>query len=388
MELMIQFDFSTSPRILFRLGAIKEIGKIASEFGNRVLLVMGKHLQVASAAIQNLIESGFTITEYIREGEPTDQIIKDGLNLAKSAGVDMVVACGGGSSIDTGKAISAMMTNPGELEDYLEVVGKSLPLLNQAAPFIAIPTTAGTGSEVTRNAVIRIISHGIKVSLRGQKIIPRIAIVDPELTLGLPPEVTAYTGMDALTQLIEPYLTLKANPLSDALCLEGMKLSRKSLLKAFDSGNDLSAREDLSLASLFSGIALANSGLGGVHGIAGVIGGMTPAPHGALCARLLPYVFEVNASLIHRAGKDSATYEKLLLIGRILLDSDSHEIDKTVKYLEDLGRKLKIGGLQSYGVNAKDFPSIIEHSLTSSSMKGNPVALSKEQIKRILEKAL
>jgi len=384
---MNQFDFSTSPRILFRSGAVKDIGKVASEFGKKALLVTGTHIQVASSVKQYLVLSGFTATDFIREGEPTDQTIKDGVKLAKSLRIDLVVACGGGSSIDTGKAISALLTNPGELEDYLEVVGKGLPLLNQAAPFIAVPTTAGTGSEVTRNAVIRILGQGIKVSLRGQKIIPRIAIVDPELTLQLPPEVTAYTGMDALTQLMEPYLTFKANPFTDSLCLEGMVRSTKSLVKAFESGEDITAREDLSLASLFSGIALANSGLGGVHGIAGVIGGMTPAPHGALCARLLPYVFEMNANLISQESKDSIAYEKLKVITRILLDSDTHEFGETVKYLEKLAEQLKIGRLQAYGVNAKDFPFIVENSLSSSSMKGNPVLLNSEQLQRILEKA-
>jgi alcohol dehydrogenase class IV len=388
MGMMTQFDFSTATRILFRSGAVKDIGKVAAEFGKNVLFVTGKHIQISTSVKQNLAENGFVVTEFVREGEPSDQTIKEGVRLAKGCRIEMVIACGGGSSIDTGKAISAMLTNPGELEEYLELVGKGLPLVNQAAPFIAIPTTAGTGSEVTRNAVIRILSHGVKVSLRGQKIIPRVAIVDPELTLALPPDVTGYTGMDALTQLIEPYLTLKANPLSDALSIEGIKRSKKSLLKAYHSGNDISAREDLSLASLFSGIALANSGLGGVHGIAGVIGGMTPAPHGALCACLLPYVFESNAELITQNSKKSSAYEKLLTIGRILLDSEPNEMGDIVKYLEELAEILNIGRLKSFGVNEKDFPAIIDYSMTSSSMKGNPVSFSKEQIKRILEKAL
>ena len=385
---MIQFDFSTSPRIIFHSGMVKDVGKVANEFGTKALLVTGTHIQIASSIKQYLVSSGLNVTEFVREGEPTNQTIKDGVKLAKSAGIDLVIACGGGSSIDAGKAISALMTNQGELEDYLEVVGKGLPVSNQAAPLIAIPTTAGTGSEVTRNAVIRILSHGIKVSLRGQKIIPRVAIIDPELTLQLPPQITAYTGMDALAQLIEPFLTLKSNPLTDAICLEGMKRSKRSLLKAFESGDDITAREDLSLASLFSGIALANSGLGAVHGIAGVIGGMTPAPHGALCARLLPYVFEANAHFIAEVDRESSANKKMIMIGKVLLDSEAHDINETIDYLKDLVEKLKIDHLQSFGVHAKDFPAIIEHSLSSSSMKGNPVPLSREQIKRILEKAL
>ena len=385
---MIQFEFSTAPRIIFRSGAVKDINKIASEFGENVFFVTGRHVVASTGVKQNLLENGFAITEFVREGEPSDQVIKEGAKLAKGSQIDLVIACGGGSCIDTGKAISAMMTNPGELMDYLEVVGNGLPLVNQAAPFMAIPTTAGTGSEVTRNAVIRILNHGVKVSLRGQKIIPQVAIVDPELSLTLPPDVTAYTGMDALTQLIEPYLALKANPLSDALSIEGIKRAKRSLLKAFQNGNDLTAREDLSLASLLSGIALANSGLGGVHGIAGVIGGMISAPHGALCARLLPYVFEMNSEIITQNSKGSEGYEKISNIGRILLDSDKTEFMDTVTYLLELAEKLGIGSLKSYGVNEKDIPAIIEHSLTSSSMKGNPVLLSKEQIRRILEMAL
>ena len=385
---MIQFDFSTSPRIIFRSGVVSDIGKIAKGFGNNALLVTGSHIQAASVVKQNLISGGLKVTEFVREGEPSDQTIREGMKLAKSVDIDLVIACGGGSSIDTGKAISALMTNPGELEDYLEIVGKGHPLAKPAMPFIAIPTTAGTGSEVTRNAVIRIQAHGIKVSLRGQNIVPRIAIIDPELIFYLSSEITAYTGMDALTQLIEPYLTLKSNPFTDAICLEGMKRSKRSLMKAFQSIEVLEAREDLCLASLFGGIALANSGLGAVHGIAGVIGGTNPAPHGALCARLLPYVFEMNANLIFQGSKDSIVYEKMRHIGRILLDVDANNMSDAVKYLEDLIENLKINRLSAYGVSVKDFPIIIEHSLSSSSMKGNPIPLGGEEIKRILEKAL
>jgi alcohol dehydrogenase class IV len=385
---MIDFDFSTSRRVIFRSGAINDIGRIAGEIGKKTLLVTGFHNQAAFQVKQNLISRGIEVIDYLRIGEPTIQTIKEGLKFAKNANINLIVACGGGSSIDTGKAISALMNNPGQLEDYLEIVGKGKKLSNSYIPLIAIPTTAGTGSEVTRNAVIRIQEKGIKVSLRGITLIPKIAIIDPELTLHLRPEITANTGMDALSQLIESYLTIKSNPLTDALCVEGMKRTIRSLEKAYNSGDDLVAREDLCIASLFSGIALANSGLGSVHGIAGVIGGLINAPHGALCARLLPYAYKINENLIIKENKESPLYKKIVIIHRLISGSKAFKSNQVVDYFENIVDKLKIKKLGDYGIEKRDFSHIISISINSSSMKGNPVCLESRQIRSILENAL
>ena len=216
-------------------------------------------------------------------------LVRQGVELARREQCDLVIAFGGGSAIDAGKAIAALLANGGELTDYLEVIGKGQPLRHPSVPFIAVPTTAGTGSEVTRNAVLASAEHQVKVSMRSPLMLPRLAVVDPELTLELPPAVTASTGLDALTQLIEPYVSIRANPLTDGFCLEGLRRVSRSLRRAYHAGRDITAREDMSLASLLGGLALANAGLGVVHGFAAPVGGMFHAPHGAICAALLPH---------------------------------------------------------------------------------------------------
>jgi len=207
------------------------------------------------------------------DGEPSLSTIREGVALAKTERCDFVVGFGGGSAIDAGKAIAAMLTNPGDVLDYLEIIGQGKVLKSNSAPFLAIPTTAGTGSEVTRNAVLASPEHRLKVSLRSPYLQPRIALVDPELALELPAALTATTGLDALTQLIEAYVSCRANPMTDALCAEGIRRAARSLRRACDDGHNLAAREDMALASLLSGIALANAGLGAVHGFAGPIAG-------------------------------------------------------------------------------------------------------------------
>src|SRR5208282_5705063 len=221
---------------------------------------------------------------------------------------------GGGSAIDAAKAIAAMLTNKGELLDYVEIIGRGKPLTQPSAPFIAVPTTAGTGSEVTRNAVLASPEHRVKVSLRSPLMLPRVAVVDPELTYALPPAITASTGLDALTQLIEPFVCARANPMVDALCIEGIRRAARSLREVVHQNPGKSAREDMALASLFGGIALANAGLGAVHGFAGPMGGMFAAPHGALCAALLPGVMAANVAALRRrqpGGEGLRRYDEI-----------------------------------------------------------------------------
>ena len=298
-----------------------------------------------------------------------------------------MIGFGGGSSLDSAKAISALLTNTGELMDYLEVVGKGQKIANPAAPMIALPTTAGTGTEVTRNAVISSPEHHVKVSMRSPLMIPSVAIVDPELTLTMPPSVTASTGMDALTQVIEAYVSSRANPMTDVIAAEGIKRGAQSLLAAYQNGQDLTAREDMALTSLFGGLALANGGLGAVHGFAGPIGGMFQAAHGAICASLLPYVMKYNARVIQSLSGMDALLQRFRQVAAWVTGNPNASIDEGVKWLEDLAKSLQIPGLHDIGIERADFPRIIEKSKASSSMQKNPVKLDERILEAILDEA-
>ena len=232
--------------------------------------------------------------------------MEQGVELAKAERCELVIGFGGGSALDAAKAIAAMLANGGELLDYLEIIGRGKPLTKPSAPFIAIPTTAGTGAEVTRNAVLASPEHKVKVSLRSPLMLAKVAVVDPELTYDLPSALTASTGLDALTQLIEPFVCNRANPMTDGLCVEGLRRAARSLRMAFGKGRDQDAREDMAVASLFGGMALSNAGLGAVHGFAGPIGGSFSAPHGAICAALLPHVMAMNLRALRQRDPHGA----------------------------------------------------------------------------------
>jgi len=290
----MRFEFATATRIIFGPGTLREVGPIAAQMGSRALVVTGRTRARATPLLDALTAQGIDIVTFSVAGEPTTEVARLGTQRAREADCDMIIGFGGGSVLDTAKAISALLTNGGVPLDYLEVIGRGQPLTRPSAPCIAIPTTAGTGAEVTRNAVLASPEHRVKVSLRSPLMLPRLALVDPELTHTLPPEITASTGLDALTQVMEPYVSKRANPLTDALCREGMRRAARSLRRAYGQGDDAAAREDMALTSLFGGLALANAKLGAVHGFAGPMGGMFPAPHGAICGRLLPHVMAVN----------------------------------------------------------------------------------------------
>ncbi len=291
---MSSFEFATANRIIFGAGKLNGLADQLKGRTKRPLLVCGNSSDAIPRVRVILSAQGIPFDEFHVHGEPTVDTVSEGVLVALEHGSDMVIGLGGGSVLDAGKAISALATNRGDIFDYLEVVGKGQPLTNTPLPYIAIPTTAGTGTEVTRNAVLESPSHGVKVSLRSPMMLPSIALVDPELTYSLPPEITASSGLDALTQLIEPFVSIKANPMTDAICREGMHYAVGSLRRVYHDGADVSAREGMALASLFGGMAFANASLGTVHGFAGPLGGMLHAPHGAICARLLPLVMEAN----------------------------------------------------------------------------------------------
>lgn len=357
---MISFEFATATRIVFGAGKAKELGAIIAGFGKRALVVRPPF---AMSGIPDGIP--FEVAS-----EPTVALVREGAALARRESCDVVVGFGGGSAIDTAKAIAALLANGGDPLDYVEVVGKGKALTKPSVPFIAVPTTAGTGAEVTRNAVLGSPEHKVKVSMRSPHMLARVALVDPLLTLGLPPAVTASTGLDALTQVIEPFVSCKANPMTDAICREGMRCAARSLRRVFEHGDDAAAREDMSLASLFGGLALANAGLGAVHGFAAPIGGMFPkAPHGAVCAALLAPVMEMNM----RRAPNRERFE---------------EVRQIVGEVSELVGALKVPGLSAYGLCSGNVPELVERAMQASSMKGNPVALSPEELREILLRAL
>ena len=296
------FEFATAGRILFGRGKSQQIPALARDLGRRALVVLGGSSRGREALTEGLFDAGVRSVVFNVSGEPTTDLVDQAAGIARADGCDLVISVGGGSVIDAGKAVAGMLANPGEVRDYLELAGGGKPLLKRGVPFIAVPTTAGTGTEVTRNAVLDVSEHKVKASLRSSHLLARLAVVDPELTLSLPPAITAYTGMDALTQLIEPFVSNAANPVTDAVCREGLTRAARSLARDYRDGSDVAAREDMALAALFGGIALANARLGAVHGFASVLGGTTGHPHGAICARLLPFVMEANIRAVHERG--------------------------------------------------------------------------------------
>jgi len=384
----MRFEFTTANRIIFGAGTVKQVGSITSQMGQRALIVTGKSTERAQRVIDQLDDQEIKWQLFQVTGEPTTASVTEGVEDARSFQADLVIGIGGGSVLDTGKVIAALLTNRGELMDYLEVIGKGRQLEKRSVSYIAIPTTAGTGTEVTRNAVIASPEHRVKVSMRSPFMLPELAIVDPELTYSLPPSVTASTGLDALTQLIEPYVSIGANPLTDAICREGIKRAARSLLAAFRDGSNTTAREDVSLASLFGGLALANAKLGIVHGIAGVIGGMIPAAHGVLCARLLPFVMEMNLKALKLCNPESPALERYAEVAQILTEKPSARAEDGIDWVFNLCRELNIPTLSDLKLSDQDIPVVVEKSQKASSTKGNPVKLTNEEIREIISKAL
>jgi len=381
------FEFASANRILFGEGMLSKAGPIASEFGKRALVVTGSG-SVPLGGLWDVLESaGITGVGFQVETEPDVHTISAGLEQARSHQCELVIGFGGGSVLDTGKAIAAMLTNPGVLMDYLEVIGAGKEIPKPAAPMIALPTTAGPGTEVTRNAVILSPEHQVKVSMRSHKMIPTVAIIDPELTYSMPPAVTASTGMDALTQVIEGYVSKRANPMTDIICREGIKRGSKSLLRAFINGEDKSARKDMCLTSLFGGLALANGGLGAVHGFAGPIGGMFKAPHGVICASLLPYVMKYNVKASEIISEPLQIQSRYRDIARWITGDPQASIADGVTWIAELAEALEIPGLHALGIERADFNQIIEQSKVSSSMQKNPVMLDEAILKAILTEA-
>jgi alcohol dehydrogenase class IV len=383
----LRFEFATSQSILFGNGIVSEVPDLAQGLGHRAF-ILHDTIYSARILIEKLTLLSLDPLPHPTRGEPTIQSVLGAFQAARESGCDLVIGIGGGSTMDTGKAVSVMLSNPGDLFDYLEIVGEGYAFKNPSIPFIAIPTTAGTGSEVTRNAVIGIPDQHLKVSLRSPLMLPRYAIVDPELTYSLPPDITAQTGLDALTQLIEPFVCNTPSPLTDAVCRDGIPRIARSLLAAYGNGRDTYAREDMSLASMFGGIALANARLGAVHGLASPIGGMIPAPHGALCARLLPIVMKANLDALRNIQTDSPAMVRYSEVSKLLTGDSTAIPEDGVEWIWNLCHAMKILPLAEFGLKASLFSEIVSQAQKASSMKGNPIFLTDRELTDILVKAI
>jgi alcohol dehydrogenase class IV len=348
------FELATASRIIFGAGRARELPALVR--GRRVLLVTGRRGSPIGIDAAHQVHV---------EGEPT---VDDARRASAFAfpDVEIVVAIGGGSALDLGKAAAVLIANGGDPVRHLEVIGEGRPFLRPSLPCICVPTTAGTGSEVTRNAVLGSAVHGVKASLRSPYMLPSVALVDPELTYDLPPALTASTGLDALTQLIEPFVSSRANAFVDAICRDAIPRAIAALPQAF--AGDRAARAEMSYASLCGGLALANAGLGAVHGLAGPIGGRFPAPHGAVCAVLLPHVVAMNAA---RTG-----HPKFAELAAMTGD------------LAAFVSRFALPPLASYGIGEVDVPVLVAQARQASSMKGNPVALADADLAEILTRAL
>lgn len=386
------FQFSRLPLIYFGPGKLPSLTGIIKTYGNTVLLITGNSSFVSSSYYEELIRSfkrsGIVCFNVVIDEEPSVEDIDDAVSQYSNENINVVVAIGGGSVMDAGKAISAMMYKSESVLNFLEGIGQS-DHPGTKIPFIAVPTTSGTGSEATKNAVIsRVGSDGFKRSLRHDNLVPDIALVDPELTLNCPPDITAASGMDCFTQLTEAYLSTKANPYTDALSLAGLKSVKTSLKKSYLNGGDLPARTGMSFAALTSGICLANAGLGAVHGFASSVGGALKIPHGLVCGTLMATANEINVRELRNSGADTGTLKKYTELGKLFLDidgkSDEFYIDGFVEYLHNLTLELKLARLGSYGLKKEG----IEAICAKTDIKNNPVKLTSDNLIEILNNRL
>ena len=387
------FEVAAPARIVFGAGAVAGLGAIARELGGHALVVTGRSPERAAAGLRQLGTAGVRATTFPVAGEPTVETARAGVGAARAAGCDVVVGFGGGSALDAAKAIAALLGNGGDPLDYLEVVGRGRPLQRPSAPVVAVPTTAGTGSEVTKNAVLASPEHGVKASLRSPLMLARLALVDPDLLDGLPADVVAASGLDALSQLIEPFLSARANPFSDGLAREGIRRSAGALGRAHAAaraGSPIAAadREALALASLHGGLCLANAGLGAVHGFAAPVGGMFAAPHGAVCAALLAPVLRTNLAALRSRAPESPVLARFAELATLLTGRAGATPEDGLAFVAELTGALEVPGLGRYGATRADLQALVAKARVASSMKGNPIALTDGELAEIAGAAL
>jgi alcohol dehydrogenase class IV len=381
----MSFEFATAARIVVGAGRAQELPGLLGSLGTRALVVTGadpaRHRDVLDAL--SLPAAVFPVA-----AEPTVELARTAVAAARQHGADVIAAIGGGSVIDTGKATAMLLGNGGDPLDYLEVVGSGQRITRPALPCVAVPTTAGTGAEVTANAVLAVPSHQVKASLRSPLMIPRVALVDPLLTVSCPPPVTAASGLDALTQCLEPFVSAQATPLTDGLAREGLRRAGTGLRAAYADGSDVAARSDMSVCSLAGGMALANAKLGAVHGLAGVIGGTADVPHGMACAALLAPVIEANMRVAWSVPAGTDVLERYAEAARLLTGHSAAVIGDGLAWIRETLTLLSVPGLASFGLRPDQADDIAAKALVSSSMKGNPVPLNQADLKAIVLQAL
>lgn len=382
---MTRFDLSIPGDVRFGGGRLAEVrGTLAGWGAGRVLLVTGRSPDRAAALTDGLQALGLAVTRFAVAGEPSIQVVRDGVTAA--AGCDAVVGFGGGSAIDVAKAVAVLAVTGADPLEHLEVIGEGRPITAPGLPCVAIPTTAGTGSEVTRNSVLS--GDGVKASLRSPLMLPRLAVVDPDLLLGVPIATIAASGVDALAQLIEPFLSHKANPVTDALARDGIVRSARSLRRAHRDGMvDPGVREDLAIASLFGGLCLSNAGLGAVHGFAAALGARLGAPHGAVCAAVLAPAVEVNLRAARRRAPDRSIVSRFADLAVLLSGNPTARPEAAVGWLAELTATLEVPGLQTYGLTDADTAEVVAATQRTSSMKGNPIKLTDDEVAEILIRA-
>jgi alcohol dehydrogenase class IV len=379
------FDFATANRIIVGAGRVAELPSLLSGLGSRVLVCAGANPGRHAGLLAGL---GMPTETFRVAGEPTIEVARAAAAVAREHGADVITAIGGGSVIDVGKAVAMLLANGGDPLDYLEVVGAGRKITQPAVPYIAVPTTAGTGAEVTANAVLASPADRVKASLRSSLMIPRVAIVDPELALSCPPSVTAASGLDALTQCLEPLVSVQANPLTDGLSAEGLRHAAAGLRAAYADGDDIDARTSMAICSLLGGMALANAKLGAVHGLAGVIGGTASVPHGVACAALLVPVIEANVRALQAQQPAHPALGRYALAARLLTDRASATIEDGVSWIRETLTLLQIPGLAAFGVTPEQADEVAAQAIKSSSMRGNPVPLSTSELRDVLLRAL
>jgi alcohol dehydrogenase class IV len=377
------FALSLPPRITFGAGRVEQLPAIVAAMGSRVLVITGATPARMEHVIAPLRAGADALEVVTVPCEPTVDHARAATDAGRALRADVVVAVGGGSPIDLAKAAAMLLGNGGDPMDYIEVVGRGQPITRSPLPLVAVPTTAGTGAEVTANAVLSVPDHAVKASLRHPLMIPRHALIDPALTLDCPPAVTGASGMDALTQCLEPYVSNRANTMTDSWARMGMMAAGRSLVGACLDGADLDARTDMSLCSLMGGLSLANAKLGAVHGFAGVIGGMTDAPHGAICAALLG---PVCAAHLDRA--DDRLRGRFATIAACLTGVPDATPDDGLHWIEHTCALLGIPTLSAYGLGEGNTDEVVAKASRASSMQGNPVTLSADELAEVFRAAL
>jgi alcohol dehydrogenase class IV len=379
------FEFATAGKIVAGAGRAAELPGMVAGLGSRVLVCTGADPARHGGLLAGLGLPAVVVTV---AAEPTVELARAGVAAAREHGADVVAAVGGGSVIDLAKAVAMLLGNGGDPLDYLEVIGSGRTISQPAVPCVAVPTTAGTGAEVTANAVLASPAHGLKASLRSPLMIPRVALVDPELTVSCPPRVTAASGLDALTQCLEPFVSVRANPLTDGLAREGLRRAAAGLRAAYADGRDLGARADMAMCSLLGGIALANAKLGAVHGLAGVIGGTADVPHGVACAALLAPVVEANVRALRSGQPGGPALGRYAEASRLLTGRPAASIDDGLTWIRETVSLLDVPGLAAFGIGPQHAGDVAAKAARSSSMQGNPVTLTPGDLRAIVLQAL